>query len=361
MRALVCHGPRDFRLEQRPVPVPAAGEVLLRPLFNGICFTDKHVFEGHISRAPGRVLGHEFSARVEASGPGVTGWQTGDLICVDPRRRCGHCLACRAGLETLCSEGGFIGVDAADGGLAEFVTVPAYTLYRLPAGCSPLQASCVEAACCATRAVRSGQVSFGDNVVLLGLEDYNLYMAQWLRGAGATVVAIDALEHRRRAALDFGAHHALDPGQGRVAAAVRKIMPFGADVVVVALEDYLPAAGEYVGLAHRIARMQGRIIMLRSYGSAPFAKVQTSNAWLKELTIHHFGNFFGNEPARGGRERGDWQVTLDAMARGTLAAPPAGALVRPFASLKDKADVDALFDSIPGHASKLIIDMTAAA
>jgi threonine dehydrogenase-like Zn-dependent dehydrogenase len=358
MRALVCHGPRDFRLEQRPVPVPVAGEVLLRPLFNGICFTDKHVYEGHVARAPGRVIGHEFSARIEALGPGVGDWRTGELVCVEPRLRCGQCLPCRAGLETLCAEGGFIGVDGGDGGLAEFVAVPSYSLYRLPQGCSPLQASCVEAACCATRAVRSGCIVFGDNVVLLGIEDYNLYIAQWLRGAGTTVVAVDPLEHRRSAALQFGAQHAIDPLQGHVASAIRAIMPLGADVVVVALEDYLPAAEQYVALAHRIARIQGRIIMLRAYGSASFAKVQSSHAWLKELTIHHFGNFFGNEPARGGRARGDWQVTLEAMARGTLAAPPAGTVVRSFASLRGHVDIESLFGALPGQASKLIVDMT---
>jgi hypothetical protein len=75
MRALVCHGPRDFRLEQRPVPVPAAGEVLLRPLFNGICFTDKHVYEGHVARAPGRVIRHELRAG-RGAGPGVGDWRS---------------------------------------------------------------------------------------------------------------------------------------------------------------------------------------------------------------------------------------------------------------------------------------------
>lgn len=358
MRALVCNGPGDFHFEDRPVPTPGAGEVLVRPLFNGICFTDKHVYDGHIGRKPGWVLGHEFSGRVEALGSGVSEWNVGDLVSVDPRLRCGECLPCRAGLETLCTSAGFMGVDGGDGGLAEFAVVPSYSLYRLPEKCSPLEAACVEAACCATRATRSGNVVVGDNVVLLGLEDYNLYMVQWLKSQGALVIGIDPLELRRRAALDFGAHHAFDPAEGKVSARIRSLMPFGADVVVVALEDYIPQADEYVALAHRIARIQGKVIMMRSYGSAPFLKVQPNHAWLKELTIHHFGNFFGNEPARGGRARGDWQVTLDAMARGTLSAPPPGALVKPFSSLADKADIDALFRAMPGQASKIIIDMS---
>lgn len=359
MRALIAHGPRHFRMEDRPIPKPDAGEVLLRPLFNGVCFTDKHVFDGHVPRSGGLVPGHEFSAEVVAAGSGVAGWEVGDRVSVDPRIRCGECLACRAGLEMHCRKGGFLGVNGADGGLATYCVAPAYALYRLPVAVPPLHASCVEAACCATRAVRSGVVAIGDNVVLLGLEDYNLYVAQWLKRQGGTVVAIDPDPLRRRAALGFGATAAFDPAVDGLARAVRALMPFGADVVVVAMEDYVAASRGYVALAHRLARLQGQVVMMRAYGSQGFARVEPSVAWLKELTIRHFGNFFGNEPARGGRDRGDWQVTLDAMARGTLAAPPPEAQVVPFSALESGTRIAELFDGLPASASKLIVDMSA--
>lgn len=341
------------------MPVPEAGQVLLRPLFNGICFTDKHVFDGHVPRAGGLILGHEFSAEIVGLGQGVGGWVTGDRVSVDPRIRCGDCLACRAGLEMQCRDGRFLGVSGADGGLAEFVVVPEYALYRLPDTIPPLHAACVEAACCATRAVRSGVVAIGDNVVLLGLEDYNLYVAQWLKGQGGKVIAVDPDPGRRAAALRFGASLAIDPASETIVRDIRAEMPAGADVAMVAMEDYVPAAANYIALAHRLARLQGQIVMMRAYGSQGFAQIEPSVAWLKELTIRHFGNFFGNEPVRGGRARGDWQVTLDAMARGAIAAPPPDTRVIGFSALTDVANVSSMFDGMPGNASKIIVDMGA--
>lgn len=357
MRAVVSHGRKDFRIETRADPHPGTGEVLLRPLFNGLCFTDKHLFDGHVERAADIVIGHEFSAEIVALGDGVDVWRPGDRVSVDPRIRCGTCLACRAGLETLCPDGGFLGVRGADGGLADLCVAPAYGLYRLPEAVSPLQAACVEAACCATRALRSGAIVPGDNVVLLGLDDYNLFVAQWLKAQGGLVIGVDGAAVRREAARGFGAVTCLDPSGDNIVRAVRAAMPFGADVVVVALEDFAPAATDYLALAHRLARVQGTVILIRAYGAEPFARIQPSAAWLKELTIRHFGNFFGNEPARGGRDRGDWQVTLDAIGRGILAAPPPQTELVPFSALKTAGDIGALFDGLPGSAAKIVVDM----
>lgn len=358
MRALVDRGPGNFVLEERPAPVAGPGQVLVRPLFNGICFTDKHVFDGHVARPSGIVLGHEFSAEIIAAGPDVAAWQAGELVSVEPRVRCGECLACRAGLEMLCASGRFLGVYGADGGLAEFCVVPAYCLYRLPDGCSPLQAACAEAACCATRVARSGTIVPGDNVVLLGLEDYNLYLAEWLKGQGTTVIGVDPAETRRAAARASGATLALDPSAPDLIAAVRAVMPFGADAVIVAMEDYVSAASGYLALAHRLARIQGQVVVMRSYGSGSYAEIDANVPWLKELTVRYFGNFFGNEPARGGRDRGDWQVTLEAIGRGTLAAPPPRTEVIPFSHLQDTTAIAAMMGRLPGDASKLVVDMT---
>lgn len=359
MRGLVDRGAGQFRMEELAEPALAAGEVLVRPLFNGICFTDKHLYDGHLSRPGGIVLGHEFSAEVVEPGPGVAEIATGDLVSIEPRLRCGECLACRAGLEMLCSSGRFLGVYGANGGLAERCVVPSYCIYPLPHHCSPLQAACAEAACCATRVARSGAVLPGDNVVLLGLEDYNLYLAQWLKGQGAVVIGVDPVAVRREAALRFGASSVLDPSAQGWMDDVRTRMPFGADMISVAMEDYLDEASDYLRQAHRLARPQGQVVVMRSYGSAAYAKIDPKVPWLKELTVRYFGNFFGNEPAKGGRSRGDWQVTLDAIAGGKLAAPPPSAEIVPFSALEDAGAVQAIMKSIPHGSSKIIVDMSA--
>lgn len=359
MRGLVDCGSGQFRMEKLNEPTLNASEVLVRPLFNGICFTDKHLFDGHVKRPSGLVLGHEFSAEVLQVAAGVAEVAVGDIVSIEPRLRCGDCLACRAGLEMLCSSGRFLGVYGAHGGLAERCVVPSYCVYQLPQLCSPLQAACAEAACCATRVVRSGAVVPGDNIVLLGLEDYNLYLAQWLKGQGAVVIGVDPLAVRRETAVRFGASAVLDPSIDGWMDDIRKRMPFGADMISVAMEDYVEEASDYLRQAHRLARPQGQIVVMRSYGSDAYARIDPKVPWLKELTVRYFGNFFGNEPARGGRSRGDWQVTLDAIASGTLAAPPPLAEIVPFSALEDSSAVAAMMQSIPAGASKVIVDMSA--
>ena len=84
MRAAVWHGHKDIRIEERPVPVPKEGEVLIRVDWAGICGTDRHEYEGpnfipveKPHRLTGRtaplIIGHEFSGRIEKLGENVTG------------------------------------------------------------------------------------------------------------------------------------------------------------------------------------------------------------------------------------------------------------------------------------------------
>ena len=83
--------------------------------------------------------------------------------------------------------------------------------------------------------------------------------------------------------------------------------------MLVALEDYGVEAESYIEFAHKAVCVQGTMARMRSYVSAPFARIQPVIPRLKKLTIRPLGNFFGNEPARGGCDRGGWQVTLDTV------------------------------------------------
>ena len=73
MRALQCVEPGILIVIDRPEPVPGAGEVLVRIRRAGVCGTDLHIFEGtHPYLAYPRVIGHELSGEVAATGPGCT-------------------------------------------------------------------------------------------------------------------------------------------------------------------------------------------------------------------------------------------------------------------------------------------------
>ena len=118
-----------------PVPQPGPGELLVAVLACGVCRTDLHVAEGDLqARRPGVTPGHEVVGEVVALGPGASGFVRGDRVGIAwLRHTCGQCAYCRRGDENLCPESRYTGWDA-DGGYAEFATVPADFAYRLPAG-----------------------------------------------------------------------------------------------------------------------------------------------------------------------------------------------------------------------------------
>lgn len=186
--------------------------------------------------------------------------------------------------------------------------------------------------------------------------------AQWLGvadgrdGGAANVVVLDPAERRTRAALERGATAGLDPSVRGVTRAVREVMPRGADVVFACMEDYVPAAGDYLRLAARMARVQGTVVVLRAYGAAPYARIDPQVPYMKELTVRHFGAFFGEEPIRGGRARGDWQVALEALDDGGATGVPDTAVVD-FEDLTDGPAVDAMLALLPEGATKVLVEI----
>ena len=96
MKSLVLVEPGKLVLEERPVPSPGPGEVLIRVKAAAICHTDFFTLSGEY---PGckypTVLGHEFSGIVEQCGGNVTGVEPGDRVACLSYAYCGACRACR--------------------------------------------------------------------------------------------------------------------------------------------------------------------------------------------------------------------------------------------------------------------------
>ena len=100
--------PGQIELEERPVPEPGDGQVLVEVSAVGVCGSDVHYFtEGRIGdfvvEAP-LVLGHEAAGVVRALGPGVQRLQVGQRIAMEPGVPCRSCRACRSGRYNLCPD-----------------------------------------------------------------------------------------------------------------------------------------------------------------------------------------------------------------------------------------------------------------
>ena len=137
MRAWVASASRPGTVEPAvlPVPVPAGDELLVRVAVCGVCRTDLHVRDGDLPAHRTRVVpGHETVGEVVAAGPDATGPAAGTRVGIPwLRRTCGTCAFCGRGQENLCPSSRYTGWDA-DGGYAEYTTVPAAYAYELPQG-----------------------------------------------------------------------------------------------------------------------------------------------------------------------------------------------------------------------------------
>jgi threonine dehydrogenase-like Zn-dependent dehydrogenase len=89
----VLHGPHDVRLEDRPVPRPAAREVLVEIAAVGICGSDVHYYEhgrigDYVVRSP-MVIGHESAGTVVEVGDDIDPGRVGQLVASSPESRAG--------------------------------------------------------------------------------------------------------------------------------------------------------------------------------------------------------------------------------------------------------------------------------
>ena len=192
---------------ERPVPTPAADEVLLEVEACGVCRTDLHVADGDLPAHRDRVVpGHEVVGRVVALGADVTRFALGDRAGVAwLRRTCGQCHWCRAGAENLCERATFTGWDE-DGGYAAYASAPAAFAYRVdPALPAEQAAPLLCAGIIGYRALRRAQLPPGGRLGLYGFGASAHLTAQLAIAQGAEVHVLTRGEGARALALELGA------------------------------------------------------------------------------------------------------------------------------------------------------------
>lgn len=166
--SLISNG--QLRVEQREVPEPSAEHVIVCPTSSGICSSDfPRVFESGAYHYP-LVIGHEFSGYVYDSGG--SGWSQGDRVAVFPLIPCKSCSACIRSDFQLCASYDYLG-SRSDGGMSQYVSVPAWNLLKVPEGIEDQDAALVEPLAVVVRALRrltdsAATVATGQNVAVLG-------------------------------------------------------------------------------------------------------------------------------------------------------------------------------------------------
>lgn len=141
MRAMVLDKPgQALQLQERPVPSPKQGQLLIKVAACGVCRTDLHVLDGELESVKQPVIpGHQIVGYVEALGQGVESFDIGQRVGVPwLGGSCGHCDFCMMGSENLCDDAIYTGYQV-DGGFAEYAAADARYCFPLPEGYSDLQ------------------------------------------------------------------------------------------------------------------------------------------------------------------------------------------------------------------------------
>ncbi|MEY2566903.1 MAG: erythritol/L-threitol dehydrogenase [Actinomycetota bacterium] len=270
MEAVVCHGPRDYRMEDVAVPEPGPGEALVRVEACGICASDLKCFHGaakfwgDASRpawAETEVIpGHEFVGEVvqlDAAAASRWGLSVGDRVVSEQIVPCWKCRFCLRGQHHMCSPHDIYGFKRrTPGAMAGYMIYPVEALvHRVSKDIPAAHAAFVEPLSCSLHAVERAGITFEDVVVVAGCGPIGLGM---VAGAAAKspgrVVALDMEDHKLELARACGADQVVNINQQDPGPIIRGLTGgYGADV-------YLEATG------HPSAVAQG-LDLLRKLGT----------------------------------------------------------------------------------------------
>ena len=196
-----------LQLQNIPIPIIGENDVLVRVKAAGICHTDVHYRAGKSPLHPlPRTLGHEIAGIVENVGNHVTTIKVGDCVCVHYVLSCGTCYYCNTGNDQFCIRGSMIG-RYADGGYAEYVSVPQRNLVSLPDEIPFEQGAILMcSSSTALHALGKSRLQAGETVAIFGVGGLGISAVQLAYAFGALdVYAVDINADKLRLAEKYGA------------------------------------------------------------------------------------------------------------------------------------------------------------
>lgn len=285
MRAARFEGAgKPLSVREVPVPTPADDEVLVRVASTGLCGSDVHIAVEGItptSHLP-ITLGHEIAGTVAAVGAAVTDWPSGERVCVFPVLFDGTCGSCLAGHSEICLNRRIVGIHA-DGGLAEYVAVPAKNIVAIPDGVPFEQASiCTDAVITPFHALADvAGLRPGESVAVLGVGGLGLHAIQIAKLAGASpVIAVDTRAAQLARAEQSGADVVVDAsGQSVVDTVLTATGGVGVDVAA----EFV-GAQVTIGQAVECLRIGGRAVIV-GLGSDPISVLPPTVFVRKQLQL----------------------------------------------------------------------------
>ena len=271
MLAARYYGKEDIRVERINMPLPQAGEVLVKVAVCGICGSDLRTYSrgSSLSDLPvPRTLGHEFAGTVAALGEGVTGFSIGDRVSAAPASSCGECYYCRKGMPTLCLDTLDFGTTQA-GAFAEYVIIPAPILrqgglVKISDEIPIEKGSMLEPlGTCVRGLITQANLQPGESVVIIGdgpIGGIQVMLSKYL--GAEKVICVGHHDDRLSYAKKWGADVTIHSGKEDMSAVIlNETDGMGADLVVVSV----PSA-KIIEDACALVRGGGRLVI---FGGVP--------------------------------------------------------------------------------------------
>jgi threonine dehydrogenase-like Zn-dependent dehydrogenase len=250
----------------------------------GICGTDLHIVEdppGHPATA-GVIMGHEFVGHVVEVGATARGIAVGDRVVVAPNVSCSSCDSCKAGRPSACVDFSSLGIFR-DGALAEYVSVPARSCYRIAADVPASIAALTEPLSCVMNGIEQAKPLAGEVAVIFGAGAIGLLFLAAMRANGVRCIVVEPGETRAATAEHMGATVVRDLDPLTLLDTVHGLAPLGADIVV-------DAVGSQLASAIDVSRTAGRILLF-GFNTRATPAVRQSDITRKELLV--FGTWVG--------------------------------------------------------------------
>jgi L-iditol 2-dehydrogenase len=338
MKQATMTKPGQIEFSDVPAPVPGPGEVLLRVQRIGVCGSDIHVYHGkHPLTSYPVVQGHEFSAVLEAVGPGVTGLALGSKVTSMPQIVCGKCAPCLRGDYHICDNLKVQGFQAPGCGQELWVT-SANMVVPLPDSFTFEQGALVEPIAVAVHAVtRAGNLT-SRRAVVLGAGPIGNLVAQAARCAGAQVLITDLSEYRLEVARKCGLTATSNAKEEELGKAVERV--FGKDGFDMAFE----CVGVEATITSAVANIQkgGTIIVVGVFGEKP--RIDLSTVQDRELNIR--GTLMYKRP--------DYERAVELIASGGIITEP---LVSKHFAFDNYIDAYHFIDQFGDKSMKAVIDV----
>lgn len=246
----------------------------------GICGSDLHAFkEEHPFITLPATPGHEFSGKIASIGEGVSGFNVGDRVTVEPSLVCGKCYKCKIGRYNICNELSVMGCQG-DGAMADYLVVPADKIIPIPDNLSLRHATLVEPLAVGVNALKKCGNLFNKNVVIIGAGMIGLAILVCVVKAGAErIIVTDLSDERLNLAKKLGATQTINASKKNPVELIIEEQPYeGINVVFecVGVEKSIRDAMDLI-------RKGGRVVVVGVFGDE--VKVNMANVQDREQEI----------------------------------------------------------------------------